>query len=97
MVRVLLSKAKEEKAFICFPPMDETKLRQTNEVLTDICGCLLPEDFCTFLMLCDGLYYDGLEFFGTTEHPRPAKNYIFTNIINANKPLSEYTFFSKIY
>lgn len=93
MINTLLSKAKEKKSFLCFPPADKESLKQSKKELTDLGYLPLPEDFCQFLDLCDGLYYDGLELFGTKEHPRPTKEYIFTNLTNANKPFSEYTFF----
>lgn len=95
MISSLLSKAKKTKSFLCFPTAGKEYIEQTNQELIKL-GCpVLSQDFCVFLSLCDGLYYDGLELFGTKEHPRPTKQYIFTNIINANKPFLEYTFFNQ--
>ena len=93
MIKDILSKAKETKSFLCFPPAGKEALEQSNKELASFGNQHLPEDFCQFLELCDGLYYDGLELFGTKEHPRPTKEYTFTNLVKANKPFSEYTFF----
>ncbi len=95
MISSLLSKAQKTKSFLCFPAIGKESVEQTNQELIKLGSPALPPDFCVFLSLCDGLYYDGLELFGTKEHPRPTKQYIFTDIINANKPFLEYTFFNQ--
>lgn len=95
MINSLLTQAQKTKHFISFSPMGTDSIEQTNQELINSGNPPLPSDFCDFLSLCDGIYYDGLELFGTKEHPRPTKEYVFTNIIKANTPFSEYSFFSQ--
>ena len=89
----LLQQASNTPGGIVFSGATEEDLQKTNQLLCQNSFASLPEEYVSFLCLSDGLSYDGLELFGTKQHSRPQKNYIFDNIASINQSFIEFDFF----
>lgn len=65
----LLKKIYQDYA-VLFPPAEFEEIKQISFELTQIGLAPLPGDYADFLMLTNGLFWNGLEIFATTEQER---------------------------
>ncbi|MBR2033942.1 MAG: SMI1/KNR4 family protein [Alphaproteobacteria bacterium] len=94
MIDALIQKAKQQYGCVFFDGATPEEITQTDEFLQSMEFAPLPQDFISFLQICDGFYYDGLEFLGTKAHPRPQKEYTFMGLQEVNKDFADFEFFS---
>lgn len=94
MIDALIQKAKQQYGCVYFEGASDDDIRQADEFLQSMGFAPLPQDFINFLQICDGFYYDGLEFLGTKAHPRPQKEYTFMGLKEVNKDFADFEFFS---
>ena len=83
-MKKLLNKIYEDHAQI-FKPVPETDLRALRMQMAKDKMIPLPSDYIQFLMLTDGLVYNGLRFFGVKAHEREQANYSFPSLLDVNK------------
>lgn len=55
---------------IIYPPAERAEVHSLTAMLFQSGNGYLPTDYREFLMLTDGLYWNGIEFFSTREHER---------------------------
>lgn len=65
----VLKKIYQESA-VFFPPAKYADIHMVNTILTRTGLAPLPQDYMNLLLLTNGLFYNGLELFATTEHER---------------------------
>lgn len=55
---------------VIYPPAERAEVHSVTALLFQAGHGYLPADYRDFLMLTDGLYWNGIEFFSTREHER---------------------------
>ena len=55
---------------VFYPPVDAHEIQMVNNALVQDGLAALPQDYMNFLMMTNGLFYNGLEMFATREHER---------------------------
>lgn len=84
----VLKKIYQEYA-VFFPPATSIEIQKTNLTLTQTGLASLPQDYIDFLMLTNGLFYNGLELFATTEHEREKGAFFHRSIPQMQKLYSQ--------
>ena len=84
LMKKLLNKLYQNHAQI-FKPADEPDLRALRMNMAKDKMPPLPTDYVQFLMLADGLMFNGLRFFGVNAHERDKANYTYPDLFNVNK------------
>lgn len=84
LMKKLLNKLYQNQAQI-FKPSAEKDLQALRFQMAKDKMIPLPADYIQFLMLTDGLIYNGLRFFGVTSHEREKANYSYPSLLEINK------------
>ena len=77
MLKELLKQVKEMGGAFIAPPLTQTEALENNAQ-----GYLIPEDYLQWLKTADGLYWGGLEFFGSKTRQKGA--YCITDLLTQN-------------
>lgn len=80
---------------VTFEPASDEDIEHVEAELTTRGFANIPSDYKVFLKLTNGLTYNGIEFFGTSPHYRPEKDYTFPDIISESKQYINYDFFTQ--
>ena len=59
-----------QESAVFFAPAKYADIHMVNTILTRSGLAPLPQDYVNLLLLTNGLFYNGLELFATTEHER---------------------------
>ena len=91
-----LSKDFIKNKYICtFHPSTIEEIKLANVALLKNNFARIPLDYQSFLLMTNGMIYNGVEFMGTIEQERFEKNYIFPSLQKLNYNFVDYDFFSK--
>lgn len=93
MVNQYLTYFKNVPCSVAFAPATEANIIKIEAELTCRNFASIPEEYKTFLKLTDGISFNGIEFYGTTQHYRQEKDYTFPDLISVNKEYLNYDFF----
>lgn len=74
---------------IFFPPATNLEIQKINITLSQTGLAALPQDYVDFLMLTNGLFYNGLELFSTIEHEREKGAFFHRSILQMQKLYSQ--------
>lgn len=91
MAENILNNFRQHPNCITFLPALKKKLSATDELLSHLELARIPHEYTAFLQLTDGMIFNGIEFFGTTKHPR--RGYIFPDLKTINLAYARYSFF----
>lgn len=94
MIKNILERFKTFKGCITFQPTTKNNIEEVNKNLRQSGFCSIPDEYCSFLLLTDGLSYNGIEFFGTQKHYREKKAYTFPDLTASTKHYEDYAFFN---
>lgn len=78
-----------QESAVFFPPAKYADIHMVNTVLTRGGLAPLPQDYVNLLLLTNGLFYNGLELFATTEHEREKGAFFHRSIPQMQRLYSE--------
>ncbi len=84
MFKELLAQMEEMGGLFKAKPISETALTETNEDLNTL-HLTLPEEYVDLLQITDGLYWGGLEFFGSSIVIDKKNGFSITDLISQNR------------
>lgn len=72
---------------VLFPPADYREIQEISQALVQMGLVPLPGDYSDFLLLTNGLFWNGLEIFATTEQERNNGAFFHRGIFQMQKVL----------
>ena len=83
-MRVLIQVLKKiyQDYAIIYPPAEKMEVHMVTSTLLQNNQGYLPSDYRDFLMMTDGLFWNGIEFFSTREHERDNGSFVHRAILS---------------
>ena len=79
---------------VIFPPTISSEIDTLNAALLLDNFSPVPEEYAAFLKMNNGMFYDGIELYGSSSHYRDTKNYKFPELREINQNYANYNFFT---
>lgn len=95
MIDEHLQKIIKHSGCITFNGATDAEIAQTNAFLKNQNFAEIPKAYYELLHITNGLICDGVELMGTQSHPRQEKRYIFSDLLQINKPYANYEYFAQ--